>query len=427
MGHGGLQLFGRCKDGTEFPAEISLSPLVTDEGMFAITAVRDITDRRRLEEERHQLAQAEEAVRLRDEFISVASHELKTPLSAIQMQVDTIMRSAERYNGDEFKLRTAPRLRQLTTAVQRMCSLTDQLLDISRITGGRLSLDYQDVDLAQLVTSVVAQFEEEAARAGSSLSVAVPAELHASVDALRIEQVLTNLLSNAIKYGPGKPIEVRLCADRGEAVLAVRDHGIGIAAAHQTRVFDKFERAVSHRQYGGFGLGLWIARQFIEAHKGTIRVESQPGAGSTFTVMLPIRPAASQRADEAAGPATSPCVMIIDDDNDLRSVYADALKDEGLEIVVAANGQQGLEQLSDGRRPGLIFLDLMMPVMDGPTFRAEQQRDPRIANIPVVVMSAAADAELQARHMGCELMRKPTSLRSLLEVVDRYVAQPSER
>jgi protein-histidine pros-kinase len=415
MGHGGLHLFARRKDGTEFPSEISLSPLVTEEGTFAITAVRDLTERRRLEEERHRLSQAEEAVRLRDEFISVASHELRTPLSAIMMQVETMRLSTERFDGAELKARIVTKLEQLTRSVHRMSSLTDQLLDISRITGGRLALEHQEVDLAQLVKSVVVQFEDELARARSSLSLSIPPTLRAEVDPLRFEQVVANLLSNAVKYGPGKPIEVRLQACGDQAILVVRDHGIGIAREHQARVFDKFERVVSHRQYGGFGLGLWISRQLIDAHKGTIRVESQPGAGSTFTVSVPIggvaKPAQVVPRERAMR------VLIVDDDRDLRETYAEALRDEGIDIATAANGQHALELLGAESPPDLILLDLMMPIMDGPTFRAEQQRDPRIADIPVIVMSAAADAEQQGRRMGCEIMRKPVALRSFLDIV----------
>jgi signal transduction histidine kinase len=162
------------------------------------------------------------------------------------------------------------------------------LLDVSRITSGRLELAREETDLAELARDAAARLAEEAAEAGSPIACETPAPVVARVDPARVEQVFQNLLSNAVKYGSGKPVRVAVRAAEGRAHIEVHDAGIGIGAADQGRIFGRFERAVSGRNYAGLGLGLWIARRIVEAHGGTIRVASAPGAGSTFTVELPL-------------------------------------------------------------------------------------------------------------------------------------------
>ena len=162
-----------------------------------------------------------------------------------------------------------------------------ELLEVSRAAVGRFPMRREQMDLALLVRESLARFAGQVADAGCKVELEQEGAVTGHWDPMRLEQVVDNLISNAIKYGAGKPVEVRL-RDRGErVVLQVRDHGIGIEAADQTRVFERFERAVPTRQFSGFGLGLWIARRVVEAHGGTISVSSEPGAGATFTVELP--------------------------------------------------------------------------------------------------------------------------------------------
>lgn len=246
---------------------------------------------------------AQDAVRVRDEFLSIASHELKTPLTSLALQSDSLRASAGR--GDaEALVRKSEVIRR---SVDRLTRLVASLLDLSRINAGRLELELEPVDLAEVARDVVARFEEEAARAACPLSLEAPEPVVGRWDRVRLDQVLTNLLGNAVKYGPGRPVEVRVLADGDRALLSVRDHGIGISAADQRRIFERFERAVSRRHYGGFGLGLWIVREIVEVLGGTVRVESAPGAGSTFTVALSRapEPAAARRAG-AATPSPPP-------------------------------------------------------------------------------------------------------------------------
>ncbi len=243
---------------------------------------------------------AQDAVRARDEFLSIASHELKTPLTSLALQSDSLRLSVRR--GDsETLLRKVEVIRR---SVDRLGRLVGSLLDLSRITARRLELELEEVDLAEVARDVVARFEEEAGRAGCTLRLDAPEAVTGTWDRLRLDQVITNLLANAVKYGPGKPVDVRVRGEPGHAVISVRDHGIGISSGDQQRIFGRFERAVSKRHYGGFGLGLWIVREIVEALGGVVRVESTPGLGSTFTVELarPLAAEATAREEQPAAP-----------------------------------------------------------------------------------------------------------------------------
>jgi two-component system, LuxR family, sensor kinase FixL len=418
MGAGQLALFGLRKNGQEFPAEISLSPLHTDSGVLAITAIRDITERKRIEEEQARRVKAEEALRLRDEFLSIAAHELRTPLTTLHMQAQAGKLLLAR-GGDDIQGHIAARIDAIDRAARRMTGLIDQLLDLSRITSGRLRLEREEADAVVVVRGAIEALEEELERAGSELVFDAPESLHGEWDAMRLEQVVTNLVSNAVKYGEGKPIEVSLMERNGTAVIEVRDHGIGIAPEDQLRMFQRFERLVSHHHYGGFGLGLWIAREIVEAHGGSIRVWSEVGAGATFTVELPR--AAPETASEAARGGKRAPLMVIDDDPSIRESFVDLLGEQGHEVVGAADGEEALEKLRHGLRPRVIFLDLMMPGMDGRAFRSEQQRDPDLAAIPVYVVSAAANASEISATLGVEgVLKKPVDVEELFRIAASY-------
>lgn len=232
------------------------------------------------------LRQARDAVRLRDEFLSIASHELKTPVTTLQLQIQSLLRRASGEDGQAI----LPRLSTAQRQVERLHKLIERLLDISRLTAGRLELDLESVDLQSLVQEVVARFDEELQRAGCRVTLRGVAPAIGRWDRSRLDQVVTNLLSNAIKYGSGKPIVITLDGDEGVARLEIRDEGIGIAAESLPRIFERFERAVSERHYAGLGLGLWIVRQIVEALGGSVRAVSVPGEGSTFAVELPRNP-----------------------------------------------------------------------------------------------------------------------------------------
>ena len=270
--------------------------------------VEDMTERRRVEAQRdagaareravreQALRETQEAVRARDEFLSVAAHELRTPLTSMRLHLQLLQRQVGTAQP-ALSAQLAPRTQVLERQLSRLGSLVNTLLDVSRAAAGKLSLEPRELDLAQLVRQMADAFAEEFNRAGSTLTLHVGGPLLGSWDPLRVEQVLVNLLSNAAKYGAGRPVEVSLVSEGPTAVLAVKDQGIGISEDGMARLFGKFERAVSERHYGGLGLGLYITRQIVEAMGGSITVRSAQGQGSIFLLRLPTQPPVPARAE----------------------------------------------------------------------------------------------------------------------------------
>lgn len=264
-----------------------------DERDLYVTLVMALCKHRafaRLEDEvRVRTAELEEAVRARDEFLSIAAHELRTPLTPLRLQLDSLELALERGGLlDDEALRR--RLDRATSSTLRLSRLVDDLLDVSRLRIGHMRLAPQEVDLVAIARDAIANHSGEARRDTTPVRLLAPAPVVGWWDRARLEQVVGNLLVNALKYGAGKPVDVAVSGLDGTARLEVRDQGIGIEPADAERIFDRFERAVSAHHYGGLGLGLYIARQIVVAHGGEIGVESQPGAGATFRVELPRTP-----------------------------------------------------------------------------------------------------------------------------------------
>jgi PAS domain S-box-containing protein len=296
-------LFWR-RDGRSFPVEYSGTPVRGGDGVMSVLVFRDVTERKRLEVERALLVtELEDAVRSRDDFLSIASHELKTPITSIRLGVQSLGRKVRlgRVLSPEQMLAA---LTGLDQQVGRLATLVEDLLDVSRIRAGRLDLDMETVELGALLKEAVAGFAEELASSRIAISVTCPERIVGRWDRLRVQQVVSNLLANAIKYGGSeRGITVSATTTATMARLSVQDYGMGIAPEHQARIFERFERLVSARHYGGFGLGLWIVRQIAEAHGGTIQVRSTPGAGSTFTVELPRLSGAAATEAESIAPS----------------------------------------------------------------------------------------------------------------------------
>ena len=265
---------------------------------------RDVTVRVNAERERDRLlvderrarTAAEQAVRIRDEFLSVASHELRTPLTSLQLAVQGLARRLPPEISEPVERNLELSRRQ----IRRLGALVGLLLDVSRIQAGRLELDRHVVDLRTIVRDSATQLTEDLSRAGSPLIVHGERPVIGFWDASRMEQVSINLLTNAIKFGGQHPIEVTIEEDAGTARIEVADGGIGMPPEVQGRIFERYERGVSARHYAGLGLGLFIVRTIAEAHGGRVSVRSTLGQGSTFTVEIPTWPTPPERALEAA-------------------------------------------------------------------------------------------------------------------------------
>ena len=272
-------------EGRRVSISITLLPLFGGSGAVEHVALvfKDQT------EETLAREQLEAALRARQDFLSIAGHELKTPLTSVMLNLHAMDVALQaRLNIDDD--RVLVRWQALGRELRRLDRLVEQLLDISRITAGKMPLIPERVDLGELVREVVDRFWSPSMEPGI-IDVKQTGPVEGFWDRWRLDQILTNLLSNAIKYGQGRPISIEfgpVGPEHGSDVsIAVRDRGIGMSPDALGRIFDRFERAVTDREYGGFGLGLWIARQVVQAMDGTITAASEPGRGSTFTVRLP--------------------------------------------------------------------------------------------------------------------------------------------
>jgi PAS domain S-box-containing protein len=371
-----------------------------------------------LESERAARADAERASKLKDEFLATLSHELRTPLSAMLGWVHILRRKA----GADPALAKGIDVIERSARVQTQ--LIEDLLDMSRITSGKLRLELQPVHPIVFVQAALDSVRPmaESSRVDVTLSVAdsVPGVM---VDASRMQQVVWNLLSNAIKFSPaGAEVSVSLGGDAGDAVIEVKDRGVGIAPDFVAHVFDRFRQAdgSTTRKYGGLGLGLAIVRHLTELHGGTVQAHSAgEGQGATFVVRLPAHVPAMQWADSSPAPMLVDVVLdgvpilVVDDEPDVLDLLSRVLGDAGAEVAAAASAQEALEVFTQ-HRPRLLISDIGMAGIDGYELmrRLRKSPDPAAAAIPAIALTAFARPEDRQRALEAGF--------------DRYMAKPFE-
>jgi two-component system CheB/CheR fusion protein len=403
-------------DGSTFPVEVSSRGATIDGVRVLLSVVRDITQRRRVEEE------LREANRRREEFLAVLSHELRNPLGPIRNAVQVLERAAP---GSAESRRAVEILKRQSDHLAR---LVDDLLDANRIARGGIALRLEPVDLAGLALRTVEDHRAGFDAAGVELALelaAAPVRLEA--DPTRLAQVLGNLLDNAAKFTPrGGHVRVALATADGEAVLRVRDDGVGISPADRERLFLPFEqeRQALDRSRGGLGLGLTLVRGLVALHGGRISVASDgPGRGTEFEVRLPLLPGPEAPAGQAAGAPRGRRILVIEDNVDAGDSLKDALELMGHAVELARDGGSGLAAARAGRFD-VVLCDIGLPDLDGYEVARRFRADPALADVRLVALTGYALPQDRARAIeaGFEAhLAKPASF----EELERIVAERS--
>lgn len=422
-------IFGRRKDGSEFPAEASISHLQLGNEKIFTVILRDITDRQQIE-------------RMKDEFISVVSHELRTPLTSIHGSLGMLasgLLSADSPRGKRL-------LQIAVESTDRLVRLINDILDIERIESGKITMEKQPCNTADLSQQAIEVMQSLAEKAEVTLSqTVINVQLWADPD--RILQMLTNLLSNAIKFSapsstvwlkaeiiepeqllrlPGVP-ESAYLPPYTQLLFSVKDEGRGIPADKLEKIFERFQQvdASDSRNHEGTGLGLAICRSIVQQHNGQIWVNSTVGEGSTFYFTLPLSDLGELPLLEVA--PTGALVLVCDDDPSIRAVLKTLLEQHNYQVITVANGEEAIDQ-AIAQRPDVILLDLLMPKMNGWQVLAMLREQPETQDIPILICSVCPPTTETTNDLGVvDWVGKPLDESALFQSLRQALATPSQQ
>jgi PAS domain S-box-containing protein len=407
------------KDGTSFPVEFTSTPTI-DGGKVtgAVVVFKDISERREVE-------------RAKDEFTSVVSHELRTPLTSIRGSLGLL---------ESGVLGPLPEKgqRMVEIAVEntdRLVRLINDILDIEQVDSGKIGMHQEPCDAAELIERAVQGVGQFAAGAHVRLTTdAQPAAVFADPD--RMVQTLTNLISNAVKFSPaGSTVRVSGLRRDDEVLFQVSDEGRGIPADKLETIFERFQQvdASDSRERGGTGLGLAICRTIVDHHGGRIWAESELGAGSIFSFVLPAQVANGSLPVQASNGSVSPdrveggpAILVCDDDASVVEVVGAILEQRGYRVIPAYSGEQALERAL-AERPDAILLDLLMPGMSGWETAAALSEHPETREVPILILSVLSEAEAEdASKRFADWIEKPLDETVLFEALERAVGPRGE-
>jgi PAS domain S-box-containing protein len=437
----GMEMLFKRAGGEEFWALIA-SQRVEFEGRPAmITGLADISDRKRMEGELHKAIWAsEQATRAKSDFVASMSHELRTPLNAIIGYSEILFEDAQSA-GRESEMAD---LRKIQDAGKHLLGLIDNILDLSKIEAGKMTLYLETFELRPMIDSVAATVTALAKKTGNVLVVNCADEvgtIHS--DLTKVRQILFNLLSNACKFTRNGTITLTALRDTDEAVdwieFQVRDTGIGMTPDQQAKVFETFTQADASttRTYGGTGLGLAITKSFCRLMGGDVTLTSEAGKGTIFMVRLPaMTSAASDTAVSAAEkrsegpqvtePEHAPIVLVVDDDPNARELLRRHLQRGGYAVRMAANGEEAM-QLARTLQPDVVTLDALMPQMDGWAVLSAMKEDAVLAEIPVIMVTIVDNQSIGFSLGAADYLIKPIDRDRLVRAVDKCCPRGAPR